>query len=414
MRGIYKFFLTGAVLICAAPAVFAAGGGQPPKESSMYDPFVITMIVIMGILLLAIGLLANVVLGAASYYYQKEKEREQQRSGASTAATVTTLLLILFAAPVFAQSTEAVTTAGATVQTVSSFGGLSPTAFYFIVGVIGVELMVIFILMYQLRVFLGKEKLQQQLATQVNKKPRVSFWDKMNKLKPIEQEESITLQHEYDGIRELDNRLPPWWLYGFYISIFFAVIYLWRYHVSHTAPLSGEELQIAMAKADEQKAAYLKKSANNVDENTVKVLTDAADIAGGAKVFTQNCAACHGKAGEGVVGPNLTDDYWLHGGSIKDVFKTIKYGWPEKGMRSWKDDLSPVQIAQVSSYIRSIHGSNPPNAKAQQGELYKEEGNEATRHKGNEESQGIPKGETSESTNQTDSASNKVAAATDK
>ncbi len=88
----------------------------------------------------------------------------------------------------------------------------------------------------------------------------------------------------------------------------------------------------------------------------------------------QNCAACHGKAGEGVVGPNLTDDYWLHGGSIKDVFKTIKYGWPEKGMRSWKDDLSPMQMAQVSSYIKSIHGTNPPNAKPQQGELYKEEG----------------------------------------
>ncbi len=89
-----------------------------------------------------------------------------------------------------------------------------------------------------------------------------------------------------------------------------------------------------MAKAEEQKAEYLKKSANNVDESTVKVLTEAADIAGGEKVFTQNCAACHGKAGEGVVGPNLTDDYWLHGGSIKDVFKTVKYGWPEKGCRA--------------------------------------------------------------------------------
>ena len=395
MRGIYKSFLTGAVLICAAPAAFAAGGGQPPKESSMYDPFVITMIVIMGILLLAIGLLANVVMGAASYYYQKEKEREQQqKSGASVAATVTTLLLLLFAAPVFAQAGDAPAEATATVQTVSSFGGLSPTAFYFIVGVIGAELLVIFMLLYQLRVFLGKEKLQQQLATQANKKRSVSFWDKMNKLKPIEQEESITLHHEYDGIRELDNRLPPWWLYGFYISIIFAGIYLWRYHVSHTAPLSGEELQIAMAKADEQKAAYLKKSANNVDENTVKMLTEAADLAAGEKVFTQNCAACHGKAGEGIVGPNLTDDYWLHGGSLKDVFKTIKYGWPEKGMRSWKDDMSPVQIAQVSSYIKSIHGTNPPNAKAQQGELYKENG--------------------AGSTNQVDSTSNKVATATDK
>ena len=390
----YRSILTGAVLLCAAPAALAAGGGQPAKESSMYDPFVITMIIIMLILLLAIGLLANVVMGAASYYYQKEKEREQQKSGASAAAAVTTALLLLFAAPVFAQGGNAATDVAATVQTTSSFGGLSPTAFYFIVGVIGIELLVVFMLLYQLRVFLAKEKLQQDLAAQVIKKPRVSLWDKMNKLKPIEQEAQIDLGHDYDGIRELDNRLPPWWLYGFYVSIIFAVVYVWRFHVSHTAPSSTEELQIAMVKAEEQKALYLKKSANNVDENTVKVLTDAAEIAGGEKVFIQNCAACHGKAGEGSVGPNLTDDYWLHGGSVKDVFKSIKYGWPEKGMRSWKDDLSPMQIAQVSSYIKSIHGTNPPNAKAQQGELYKEEG------PGN--------------TNQTDSLNNKVASATGK
>jgi cytochrome c oxidase cbb3-type subunit 3 len=364
------------------------------SESSMYDPFVITMIIIMLILLLAIGLLANVVIGAASYYYQKEKEREQQKSGTSAAAAVTTVLLLLFAAPVFAQGGEKVAEAAVTVQTTSSFGGISPTAFYFIVGVIGIELLVIFMLLYQLRVFLAKEKLQQDLATQVIKKPRVSFWDKMNKLKPIEQEAQIDLGHDYDGIRELDNRLPPWWLYGFYVSIIFAVVYVWRFHVSHTAPSSTEELQIAMVKAEEQKALYLKKSANNVDENTVKVSTDAAEIASGEKVFIQNCAACHGKAGEGSVGPNLTDDYWLHGGGVKDVFKSIKYGWPEKGMRSWKDDLSPMQIAQVSSYIKSIHGTNPPNAKAQQGELYKEEG--------------------SGNTSSTDSLNNKVASATDK
>jgi cytochrome c oxidase cbb3-type subunit 3 len=260
------------------------------------------------------------------------------------------MALLLFAAPVFAQDTE---TTAAAVQTASPFGNLSATSFYLMVGVMGIELLVVFVLLYQLRVFLSKEKLQQQIAIEAAavQKPRVSVWDKMNKFRPVEQEADITLGHEYDGIRELDNRLPPWWLYGFYASIIFAGIYLWRYHVSHTAPLSIEELQIAMTQADEQKALYLKKSANNVDENTVKLLTAAADIAGGEKVYIQNCAACHGKAGEGIVGPNLTDDYWLHGGGIKDVFKTVKYGWPEKGMRSWKDDLSPVRIAQVTSYI---------------------------------------------------------------
>jgi cytochrome c oxidase cbb3-type subunit 3 len=389
---VYKALLAAAIVLCAAPAALADGGGQPPKESSIYDPFVIMMVIIMLILLLAIGLLANVVLGAAGYYYQKQKEREQQKTGASTAATITTIALLLFAVPVFAQDTEAT---AAAVQTASPFGNLSETSFYLIVGVTGIELLVIFVLLYQLRVFLSKEKLQQQLATEaaVAQKPRVSIWDKMNKFRPVEQEAQIDLGHEYDGIRELDNRLPPWWLYGFYVSIIFAVVYLWRYHVSQTAPLSVEEFQIAMTQAEVQKTLYLKKSASNVDENTVKLLTEAADIAGGEKVYMQNCAACHGKAGEGTVGPNLTDDYWLHGGGLKDVFKTVKYGWPEKGMRSWKDDLSPVQIAQVTSYIKSIHGTNPPNAKAQQGELYKEENN---------------------SNNKTDSLTNKVAIATDK
>jgi len=391
----YSTFSKAATVIAAwllsAPAVMANGGGSAPKESSIYDPFVITMVVIMLILLLAIGLLANVVSGAASYYHQKEKEREQNKSGGG-AAIASVIALLLFSAPVFAQDA---TVAAATTQAAETIGGLSPVAFYFIVGVIGAELLVVFMLLYQLRVFLSKEKLRQNLsgATEYKPKPTVSAWDKLNKFRPVEQEALIDLGHDYDGIRELDNRLPPWWLYGFYITIFFAVVYLWRYHVSHTAPLSHEELQIAMKQADEQKAIYLKKSANNVDENTVKRLTDAADLAGGEKVFTQSCAACHGKAGEGIVGPNLTDDYWLHGGSVKDVFKTIKYGWPEKGMRSWKDDLSPMQIAQVASYIKSIHGTNPPNAKTKQGELYQEETN---------------------TNNKSDSISNKVAAVTKK
>ena len=89
--------------------------------------------------------------------------------------------------------------------------------------------------------------------------------------------------------------------------------------------------------------------------------------------YKTNCAVCHGVNGEGnVVGPNLTDDHWLHKGSIKDIFKTIKYGVPEKGMKSWAADFSPLQIAQLASYVKSLHGSNPPNAKEKQGELFAE------------------------------------------
>jgi len=199
------------------------------------------------------------------------------------------------------------------------------------------------------------------------------WWEKVNSFRPMKEEAQIDLGHNYDGIRELDNRLPPWWLYGFYVCIIFAAIYLYRYHVAHSAPLSAEELKNEMVKADSAKAQYLRTSANNVDENTVKLLTDVNDLDAARKIFSTVCAACHRPDGGGLIGPNLTDDYWLHGGSIKDVFKTIKYGWPEKGMQSWKDVYSPVQIAQLASYVKSLRGTNPPNPKEPQGTIYVED-----------------------------------------
>lgn len=110
----------------------------------------------------------------------------------------------------------------------------------------------------------------------------------------------------------------------------------------------------------------------NVDENSVVVLTDAGAIAAGKGIYDGNCASCHGVAGEGLVGPNLTDAYWLHGGGIKNVFKTIKYGVPAKGMIAWQNQLNPEAIQKVSSYIVTMQGSNPANAKAPQGEIWNE------------------------------------------
>ena len=194
----------------------------------------------------------------------------------------------------------------------------------------------------------------------------------MNKFRPVEQEADLDLGHEYDGIRELDNRLPPWWLWGFYITIIAGGIYLWRFHVSHAAPLSGEEFEIAMKAAEKQNEEYLKKAANQIDENNVALLTTGYEIESGKSLFTQNCVACHGKLGEGGVGPNLTDDYWLHGGDIKQIFFSIKYGWQDKGMKSWKEDFTPSQMSQLSSYIHTLKGTNPPNPKAPQGDLFKD------------------------------------------
>ncbi len=196
------------------------------------------------------------------------------------------------------------------------------------------------------------------------------LWKRMQDAKPIEKESEIELDHEYDGIRELDNNLPPWWLWGFYISIAFAVIYLLRFHVLGTAPLSAEEYQQQLAQAEIQKAEYLKNAANLVDETSVVMLEGALQLEEGAKIFIKNCAVCHATDGGGGVGPNLTDVYWLHGGDIKDVFSTVKYGVPAKGMIPWKDQLNPAEMQKVSSYILSLQGTTPANPKEPQGDAY--------------------------------------------
>jgi len=193
---------------------------------------------------------------------------------------------------------------------------------------------------------------------------------------PVEEEESIDMGHDYDGIRELDNNLPPWWKYGFYLTIVFAVVYLWYYHVSSDWS-SRQEYEVEMAEAAAEKEAYLAKVGNMVDESNVVMLEDAAALAEGKAIYDANCVACHGALGEGGVGPNLTDQYWIHGGSISDLFSTIKYGVPTKGMISWQAQLKPQQMQQVASYILTMQGTNPPNAKEPQGDLYVPEGEAA-------------------------------------
>ncbi|NNE27703.1 MAG: c-type cytochrome [Saprospiraceae bacterium] len=204
-----------------------------------------------------------------------------------------------------------------------------------------------------------------------------SWWNKFSRTMtgavPVSQEADIMLDHNYDGIRELDNNLPPWWLYGFYVTIGFSVFYIIFFHFSPYAKSSTERYEIQMAKAQEEVDAYLAKQADQVDENNVYQLTDADALTNGQEIFTSQCAACHLNHGGGSpvsVGPNLTDEYWLHGGSISDVFKTIKYGVPEKGMISWKTQLRPADMHAVASYILTLQGTNPENAKEPQGELY--------------------------------------------
>ncbi|WP_100612607.1 cbb3-type cytochrome c oxidase N-terminal domain-containing protein [Confluentibacter lentus] len=190
--------------------------------------------------------------------------------------------------------------------------------------------------------------------------------------KPIEEEGEIILDHNYDGIKELDNNLPPWWLYGFYISIIFGAVYLLRYHVFNGAN-QYDELETELADAKSAIEAYKKTAKDLVDVNTVTLLTDAADLSAGKTIFETNCIACHMADGGGGIGPNLTDQYWILGGDIKKVFHTISEGGRSgKGMIAWKAQLKPAEIAQVASYVLSFQGTTPANPKEPEGDLWGE------------------------------------------
>lgn len=204
------------------------------------------------------------------------------------------------------------------------------------------------------------------------------FWNKLNDSVPLEQEDMVLTNHEYDGIRELDNRLPPWWIYGFYATIVFAVVYMLHYHVFNTGKLQVAEYQAEMTQAKAEVETYLASLDNLIDESNVTLLEDEADLAVGKDLFISKCSACHGQQGEGGVGPNFTDKYWIHGGDMSAIFKTVKYGVPSKGMISWQSQLTPKEMQQVSSFIYLMEGTTVPNGKEPQGELFERGSAEST------------------------------------
>ncbi len=204
--------------------------------------------------------------------------------------------------------------------------------------------------------------------------PAESWWSRMYKSMtayvPVEREADIDMGHDYDGIRELDNKLPPWWLGMFYLSIVFSVVYMFAFHLSDIGPSSKQEYETEMEVAKAEVNAYVATQADKVNETNVTALTDPQELALGASIFAANCVSCHGKLGEGGIGPNMTDNYWIHGGGVQNVFKIIKNGVPEKGMISWSDQLRSSDMQRVASYILTLQGTNPPNAKAPQGTVY--------------------------------------------
>lgn len=188
---------------------------------------------------------------------------------------------------------------------------------------------------------------------------------------PIEGEAAILLHHDYDGIKELDNKLPPWWVYLFLGCIGFAAVYLVRFEI-----MGGDnqemELKKEMAQAKIDVAEYMKTAPDLMDEKSVTLLTDKGSLAAGKTIFMTNCVACHRADAGGQIGPNLTDDHWILGGGIKNVFHTVTNGGRDgKGMIAWKDNgLKPKDIQKVASYVLSLQGSKPVNPKAPDGEVW--------------------------------------------
>ncbi len=323
-----------------------------------------TMLVIcISLLAIVIAFLGNTLIFSMKSYGDKAKLKKQLDTTVKAAMFIGLMLASVSSkAQVAIAVTEPIATSHA-----SGFRILLYT-------IVGLEMLIIVLFAQLIKYFINPEIVTVIKVASVPRPAWINWgkiWDKMNQFKPLDHEASIDTGHSYDGIHELDNVTPPWFKVAFILSIIVAFGYLYRYQVAKSAPSQIEEYNIEVAEAKAQQEEYLKNQKDNVDENTVVML--AADgISSGAALFKNNCVACHGAQGQGGVGPNLTDDYWIHQGGIKDVFKTIKYGWQEKGMKSWKDDFSPVQMAQLASFVKSLKGTKPITPKEPQGDLYNE------------------------------------------
>jgi cytochrome c oxidase cbb3-type subunit III len=348
-----------ALIAIAAPAMAHAAeapAGTPPLiDVSMETNYIMMlMALVQVVIILTLGSVIRSMGGGGSHLLSRFK------SGTTGAALLVFMLLGNDAG-------AATSYTGTTVE--------PNTIFWFLVAGNG---LLFAILVAQLGILRGMVRTmvpEPEVAVAAEEGPgwADTLLQRLTRTRKVEEEKDILMHHEYDGIRELDNVLPPWWLWLFYATIIWGVVYMVNVHVINVWPHQDKEYEIEMAEAKAAVEAYLATVAAAVDENTATVNLDAGMLSQGKSIYDMNCKACHGAAGEGTVGPNLTDDHWKNGGGIKNIFKVVKYGVPERGMIAWKAQLNPKEIHAVSNYIISLHGTNPPNAKEPEGEVWMDE-----------------------------------------
>jgi cytochrome c oxidase cbb3-type subunit 3 len=361
--------MTLIAFITSQSAIAQTAQSGMPSKSNNYIEYLILGVAVL--LIFVIWLLSSVLILLSKKVVELAKQNK-------VVAILLTIIAAGFSQPAIAQNNATIAT-DSTTQAIGStvyYGGLSSVSFWTLSTVMALELFVIFIMLIFIhnmwRIIYPRPIQVTQKAVFKNSWV-ASTWANLDKkfftkAAPIEKEADIMLDHDYDGIKELDNALPPWWKYGFYITIFVAIFYILKFEVWHTGMNPTEEYNTEMAEAKLETDQYLASMKENVDENSV-VMLDAAGIQAGKTLFTKTCVTCHSQNGGGGVGPNLTDNYTIHGARIQDIFKTIKYGYPDKGMQSWQSNFSPVEMQQLSSYIKSLSNTNIPNGKAPQGDL---------------------------------------------
>ncbi len=324
------------------------------KENLTLFYWLLTTIII---LILGIILVATSVLNLAKSDYFKKKLAEQNakeeiEKGSGINSTLIAIIGVIGVMIASSQSYALTFMQPGEAEEGMPWLKVENSDIYFLIVINIILIGVIFYLRKMFNNLLGliKKKEEEKVA------PEKAF-KKINQVLsdvvPIEEEHTILMHHEYDGIRELDNNLPPWWVWMFFATVIFAVVYLLNYHVFKTGDSQVKAYEKEIKRSEKEVKAYLSKMSMNVDETNATLMAAAGDLDKGKAIFETNCVTCHNPKGEGNIGPNLTDKNWIYGYDIKEVFKTVKTGTPN-GMPEHNSKFNPVQIQQVASFVLSL------------------------------------------------------------